>query len=156
MKQLFTFIFLTNSLFLSAQNIQKSSLGMSGTSKEFVSNNTDYYISQSIGQKSLIGTYTNLRQGFQQPYINAKIVASELQVTIYPNPTDQMINISLGDTEKSVLFLTLYDTYGKLIINKKIDYSSSTQLDISSLSSGLYLLKLFNGNQSFVAQIIKQ
>lgn len=157
MKQLFfILLFFLNSLFIFSQNIQRSSLGMSGASNEFVSNNTDYYISQSIGQKSVIGSYNHLRQGFQQPSIKSKIITSELQVSIFPNPTDQIINIVLVDTEKSILFLTLYDTYGRQIFNRRVDYLSSYQLDVSAISSGMYLLKLFNGDKSFEAQIIKQ
>lgn len=160
MKQLLTILFLTNSLFVFAQNVQRSSLGMSGASNELVSNNTAYYISQSVGQNSLIGTFANqettIRQGFQQPFIASKIIVSELDANIFPNPTEGSINIVLSDSRESTLFLLLYDSFGRLLSNKSIDYKTSYKMDMYSLSSGVYILKLSNGNKNFVAQIIKQ
>ena len=53
-----------------SQSIIKSTVGAGGSSQTITSHNKTYFISQSIGQTSVIGTFTNngytIRQGFQQ------------------------------------------------------------------------------------------
>jgi hypothetical protein len=57
-------------------------------------------------------------------------------IAIYPNPAESFINI------KCILpaSISIYDMYGKLVLQKEI--SASTSLDVSSLSPGIYSVML--------------
>ncbi|MFY0627069.1 MAG: Ig-like domain-containing protein [Reichenbachiella sp.] len=57
------------------------------------------------------------------------------EITVFPNPAQEHINI-IGDAYQSV---TIYNTIGRKVLSKRLD---STQLDISSLSNGVYVLVL--------------
>ncbi len=59
---------------------------------------------------------------------------------IYPNPVNDILNLKAKEHVQQVI---LYDLLGQQILNKKIDPSTETQLDISNVNSGNYLLKIF-------------
>lgn len=159
MKYLLPILFLTSSLLIQAQNIKRSSFGLSGASEIVAHNNTTYFISQSIGQNSLIGTFSSqgatIRQGFQQPNVNSKINVTKLNAKVFPNPTNQYLNIELNNIKESLVFISLYDSYGRCLLKENLNSLKANTLDLSSYSSGIYFLNIFSENKSFVAQIIK-
>ena len=73
-----------------AQSVVRSNVGSAGSSQTIISNKSSYFISQSIGQSSVIGTSGVIRQGFQQPptsfIIRESGTKNEYHATIYPNP----------------------------------------------------------------------
>ncbi|HOY37700.1 MAG TPA: T9SS type A sorting domain-containing protein [Bacteroidales bacterium] len=62
---------------------------------------------------------------------------------IYPNPAGDYINLNLNgiDADK----IEIYDITGKLISNDNLS-SEQTQFFIGNLKSGLYVLKVYDGN----------
>ena len=82
---------------LGAQELQRETMASTGGSGWIASEGEKVYVSQTIGQRGVIGTYTvqdvTLRQGFQQPPLLVLAVPSEsndlLEVGIYPNPVYQ-------------------------------------------------------------------
>jgi hypothetical protein len=63
------------------------------------------------------------------------------QVLIYPNPAQDILNIQTGLLND--LSLQIYDMQGKMLIDKKLNYSSE-QIDISQFKQGLYFYFLSN------------
>jgi hypothetical protein len=63
----------------------------------------------------------------------------ELQVSLFPNPATDIINVRMNDDIINGE-ITIYDINGKLIMFQKI--SGSTTLDVSSFSSGIYMVQL--------------
>jgi hypothetical protein len=63
-----------------------------------------------------------------------------------PNPVNEILN-----TSSSVKRVELYNTLGNLIL-----ISNQTQTNISHVSNGLYVVKLYGPNQSKVQRIIVQ
>lgn len=75
----------------------------------------------------------------------------ESSVTLYPNPTNGIINIQT----KNNLEITIFDITGKKILNVA-EVSNGSQIDLSGLTVGLYLVKMNDGvNQSTQKLIIK-
>lgn len=73
---------------------------------------------------------------------------------IYPNPVSDMVTISLSDdTGESFKSLEVLSYDGRLVLS--LDNFSGNQLDLSSLDSGVYLLKLSTGNRTGVKRILK-
>lgn len=151
------------SVSLNAQNLQRSSLGSSGASTEISSSDNTYYISQSVGQNSVIGTLTNgenvIRQGYQQPPFSIKVVAdsnSDLEASIFPNPVDTFITVQFSEVLKNSINVVIYDISGKRILNNTENPTQSFNIDMSSFSSGVYLLTIVSGAKKYTAQLIKK
>ena len=68
---------------------------------------------------------------------------NNLNVLVYPNPAVNVLNITLNSNE--LFNLTITDLNGKQILAERIS-SISNMVDISNLSSGMYLLRIANSN----------
>ncbi|MGD9494316.1 MAG: T9SS type A sorting domain-containing protein [Bacteroidales bacterium] len=78
--------------------------------------------------------------------------APQLQLSVYPNPAENIImidNITAGNDSQ----FEIYDMQGKLLLSGQ--YSESG-IDVSSLEHGMYLLKLQSGDSTGIARIVKQ
>jgi hypothetical protein len=158
-----TILFGFFSISMGAQNLQRSSLGNGGSSTEITSSNNKYYISQSIGQNSVTGTLINgdnaIRQGYQQPPISVKVVTdsnSDLLASVFPNPVDTFITVQFSEVLKNPINVMIYDISGKQILNNSENPTQSFTVDMSSFSSGVYLLNIVSGNKKYSAQLIKK
>ena len=77
-----------------------------------------------------------------------------LKSVIYPNPTSDIINISLTDSGSHNVFI--YDNNGKLILNRNAE-GSEEQISIKDFSKGIYYIKIIDSeNRVDVKSIIKQ
>lgn len=67
-----------------------------------------------------------------------------MEVTPYPNPTTDMINIPLGIAMNGSVNVTVYDMEGRLVLAEELCQTNSTniRMDVSELSSGLHTFKL--------------
>ena len=81
--------------------------------------------------------------------INETVNSSNIY--IYPNPSKKIIKI-VSDEISENSFISIYDINGKKIISQKID---NNNIDISSLPTGIYLLKLYNDEQILTTRLIK-
>lgn len=67
----------------------------------------------------------------------------QLDVTPYPNPTVDMINIPLGTSINGDINVEVYDVTGALVISENIcQKSSNLRLDVTGLASGLHTFRL--------------
>ncbi|WP_299432794.1 glycoside hydrolase family 9 protein [uncultured Aquimarina sp.] len=73
---------------------------------------------------------------------------------VFPNPTNQILNIR-STVSTSSSSIEMYSIQGKKIFSKELNNEDSS-LDISNLTSGLYLVKITTENQSYTTKIIKQ
>lgn len=73
-------------------------------------------------------------------------------IVTYPNPVTNTLFID-SIKETTVKSVMLFDIMGKKLIDEKGDIQ---QLDMSSFSNGLYLLKIENENGFFTEKIIKE
>ncbi len=74
---------------------------------------------------------------------------SEIQATsntIYPNPTNGILKFNLPNNPSSIGIFTLD---GKLMLQQEVS-SSQSQMDVSSLSSGVYMCQVTNADGSIV------
>jgi len=73
---------------------------------------------------------------------------NQLDISIYPNPTSDMVYIDGNYTQLKVV---IYNVLGKEILNKSITNS----IDISHLEKGVYILQLSDGVKLTTQRIIK-
>jgi hypothetical protein len=67
--------------------------------------------------------------------------------TVYPNPSNGIINIT-GDNIENV---NIFDCLGREIISTNL-----TQIDITNLSNGVYTIVISGNNQKYASKLIKQ
>ncbi|MDF1673260.1 MAG: DUF4465 domain-containing protein [Vicingaceae bacterium] len=71
------------------------------------------------------------------------------QLLIYPNPAQNIINISLELGGKSIVII---DISGKVVVNKTNLNKGITRIDISKLQSGIYFVKQGAKVEKFIKQ----
>ena len=77
----------------------------------------------------------------------------ELDLNIYPNPVSNEIEVTIP--EEDVVSITIFDILGKLV--KQVELTNSNpNMNVSSLSQGIYIAKLQSGNISKTIKLIKE
>ena len=74
------------------------------------------------------------------------------KVSIYPNPTAAILNIDRSVLQDNIT-LRIYDVFGKSVLEQNI--ISSTQIDVSKLSAGLYMLSFQSRTAIQTIKLIK-
>jgi len=69
-------------------------------------------------------------------------------LTVYPNPTDGFLNIRRNFNVAGTFYLQVYDALGNLLLKDQIETGTSEkQLDLTSYTKGVYLLKIIQGEK---------
>ena len=89
----------------------------------------------------------------QEGVLSVNSLEQELGFSFYPNPTNSMVSIKNRQLKNAAV--TVYDLNGRALINKNINNTLS-EINISNLASGVYLLKIQVENSEFVKRIVKQ
>ncbi len=99
-----------------------------------------YTISESDGIKTLVLTSDN----DQAIYSNQQLSTNRFKVanfSIYPNPTNNFINISIANKNIEHAKVRMYDSLGKLCKSQNVDNQNSV-INIKNLEKGLYFIKI--------------
>ncbi len=75
-------------------------------------------------------------------------------LSLYPNPTKNVLNYSVPE-ELVLKSIVISDVTGKTIMSNSADFYSS-QIDVSSLSSGIYFITFNTENKSLTKKFVKQ
>ena len=139
----------------------RSTLNAGGSSGIITANGRQYYLQQSTGQQSIIGISQKqgylLRQGFIQP-VNGqynKTVLETLPAIIYPNPFSSHMSVTLPLAPDGHLYVTIYDLTGKIAFFQKYESAGELDLDLSSLPSSVYIIRVSTTTKYFYSRIIK-
>ncbi len=74
-------------------------------------------------------------------------------VSVYPNPTNGMVNINLGDLKN--VTVKAYSIEGRQVYNKENIFSSTHQMEIKG-NTGLYIINVSSQDKSLVFKILKE
>ena len=144
-----------------SQSLHHQMISAQGTSK-VLSDGT--YISQTIGQQSVIGNYTQegvtFGQGFQQSawskYLNSN-TPNTITTVVYPNPFVSTINFQFSQPIKETISISLFDISGRLVYKEDKKASDNLlTLELPNLASSNYLVRLSTPNYTYYSQILKQ
>lgn len=132
----------------------------SGTTNESISRTVSagtYYaqVYGYNGANSATSCYT-LRVQLGTASRGADLITSDVQkVSVFPNPVTNVVNINLtGFSGKSDL--SMFDVNGRVVLHRAVS-TVNTQLDISALPAGVYMMRIKNGGQDVnMTKIIKQ
>ena len=75
--------------------------------------------------------------------------------TVYPNPTDTVLNIQMESNQIGLTY-EVFDILGKQISSNTLENERLTQINVSNWNSGLYLIKISNGDTTETKRFIKQ
>jgi hypothetical protein len=87
--------------------------------------------------------------------LEAESFNTDFQVSFYPNPTKEILNITKGTIPSEGYQFSIIDINGKVVLNKKYDSAKYIeQVNVSSLSKGIYLCVLNFDKQSVSKKIL--
>ena len=144
-----------------AQQLHHQMLSSQGTSKNL---SNGMYVSQSIGQQSVIGNNTvggyTYGQGFQQStwskYITTSSNASITTIT-YPNPFVSTINFQFSQAINDNITVSIFDIRGRLVYNEEKKAAGTIlTIELPNMASSNYLVRLSSSNYTYFTQILKQ
>ena len=161
MKKTFFYILIITGIVGFGQNLHHQMLSSQGNSQTLYNG---IYVSQTIGQQSVIGNYTvdgkTYGQGFQQS-LWSKYMSSSVNNTIttitYPNPFISSINFQFSQPIKETISVALFDVRGRLVYseNKNV-LDNILTLELPNLANSNYLVRLTSNNYTYYTQILKQ
>lgn len=77
-------------------------------------------------------------------------------ISLYPNPTNDVLNLVMPDNYELSGNVTIYNTVGQVIFTSKVSDTNMYRIDVSDFANGVYLVKIDRGNQSKTLQFIKR
>ncbi|HYV92386.1 MAG TPA: T9SS type A sorting domain-containing protein [Chitinophagales bacterium] len=95
--------------------------------------------------------------GFSGTVTGISNVSNNKIISIFPNPATNLLSIDLSSFSNSKVSVQISDVQGKIVkIEKAIDASATTTIDIATLPKGNYLLKVTSGTGTFTGQFTKE
>lgn len=131
-------------------------VSVQGDSYSNGSANIDFTIGEVMINTETDGTY-DITQGFHQTnwnFVGLDDLAPDIEVTLYPNPSSDVLFISTAQFDG--LNYTLTDANGKIITSDNLSFET-TKIDVQHLSSGNYSVILYDRykNKLKVFKLIK-
>jgi beta-glucanase (GH16 family) len=105
-------------------------------------------IDPNFTESAMVIDYVRVYQN--NPLSTSDVFADKFAV--YPNPSENtgVLNIRTSETIDKV---ELYNTVGQLILNKS---GNTNQINVNNVASGMYLMKIYSGNNSVVKRVLIQ
>ncbi|MDD2564208.1 MAG: T9SS type A sorting domain-containing protein [Salinivirgaceae bacterium] len=151
--------------FANAQTISHSVVASAG--ENYTNSETGISISWTLGEP-VIGTLTSddesiiLTQGFQQGMLGGDVYIVTLdfsaEITVYPNPATNFVNIKVDGLINGALKLEVLDIHGRI----RAEHNNITNDDLVTikadhLNSGVYMLRFISGDQTVkTVRLIKE
>jgi hypothetical protein len=144
------YVALLFSLGLLTTNAQQATVASGGNAS-----GTTGSVSYSVGQvvyTTSTGSNGTVAQGVQQPYEISEVLSSpdfsELvkDLKIFPNPTTDVLTLSMSNATNLALDYQIVDMNGKVILTQK-SIGNETNITVSSFPSAIYFLKITNQNK---------
>ena len=138
---LLLFVLLT-SLSVTAQEV----IATQGDSYSNTSGSIDFTVGEVVINTGTDGS-NSITQGFHQSnwkFVGVEDHAPNYEVSIFPNPTAEVLNIKTSKFEN--VKYTLYDTQGKLVLQDKLS-AEQTTIQVTKIAAGSYSLVLNTGKQ---------
>lgn len=146
-------------LFITQLYSQEATVASGGNSAG-VNGNLSYTVGQVI-YTTHFGSNGSIVQGVQQPFeiqtlLGLDNININLQLSVYPNPTANLLSLDVKNYNFENLQYQLFDINGRIILFGKI-VQESTQLQLDVFPAAIYLLKVTDNNKEIKTfKIIKK
>lgn len=111
-------------------------------------NNTDAFSNHGPANRAALVAPLN-------PVLSVDDANLASSLSIFPVPASELVTVSMGDFEFEKGTMEIFSMLGQLVYNQKINDKSSI-VDISELSSGVYLLNVSTENGFATTKIVKK
>ena len=139
-----------------AQSIERSVIGVSGTSSETATLHLDWTLGE-LAVNTLQYSKGQITEGFHQSNLIVhddfrlnrpdNTIESKIDIAIRPNPVKDFLNIQINSDFEEQGILQLMNASGQNLHRLSIDLQHyQNELDLSKLAPGLYLLRLSHHN----------
>lgn len=78
------------------------------------------------------------------------------QITVYPNPVQEMLWIEISDVQTEKVQITLTDILGKLLLEQSNSIHQTIAIPTNELAAGVYFLKVNINEKIFSRKILKE
>ena len=85
--------------------------------------------------------------------VKNKIENKGFELSVYPNPTQGILNLKFEESSNSVIQVQLLNGSGQLVLNQNLS-STTNQIDLSNLPKGIYFLNVSNNERRELKKII--
>jgi len=103
---------------------------------------------------------------FNEPVITNEVITpigkpvstydpDENPISLYPNPTNDIIHITSSNNSFKDAQIIIYNESGKIAMTTGLQAGSNRQIDVSSLSSGFYIIQIFGDKTAYKAKFVK-
>ena len=76
-------------------------------------------------------------------------------ITIFPNPVNDMLNIEFKEYLGSKTQINIYNLVGELVYSEQVNptFNDIIQLDLSAMKAGIYMVNIDDGNKMISKKI---
>ncbi len=119
-----------------------------------------FYLPQQIGDYFTIVTLNGCSSDtsnilhFDNTGIN-NLFGSDCKILVSPNPATSTLNLNLSQQGIQNATVSFYDIQGKQLLQQNIT-EAQTQIDISSFSKGIYIVKLQTDKETLQSKFVKE
>lgn len=109
---------------------------------------SEYFNPNSTGSASLYETFNMTQE--DNNTILPRSIEEETIVSLYPNPTTEILNIELKSEKEENVLTTIYNASGKKVLENNFIISNSSKdplsIDVGNLPTGTYFVKISQGS----------
>ena len=134
-------------IFLNNQIFSQSTITTSGGDFKSEKNSFSYSVGQILTSQdltkstSLFGENVILSHGVQQVFIQNCDKSTMVEIIATPNPSNGIVTLNLINWDEKEIQYNVFDVLGKNVFSSSI-LEDKTKLDLSFLSSGMYIISL--------------
>ena len=131
----------------SSSDISMSNYGTSGMPKVVVLGGSDHHIyyNKNDDKINFPGVQTAINDALNAPLGIEQMGRDNLQLSSYPNPVNNILNVSYTKDQSAIITFSVIDVLGEIVIQEK---EWTTSIDVSSLNNGNYFLKVSSETSS--------
>ena len=148
-------------LFAVALTYAQESIASGGGEAAGSGGSSSYTIGQLMYGSDSGGNYS-ASQGVQHAYevfeISDKdeLANAALGLTVYPNPTEDQLNLTMGNIDEGTMSYQLFSPSGQLLANGNLK-ENTTSIAMKKFAAGTYFIKVFRNDKSIrTFKIIKK
>ena len=145
-----------------AQDLNRQMFSSQGTTV-VLENGT--FVSQSIGQQSMFGSFSNsaftIQQGFQhsaKAKYNKAFSYDPISIVVYPNPIADVVNFKFLSEVTGIIKISILSAAGRQVYSgeKGVIGNILTVESLGNLPAGVYLVYLSSLKHKYAGKIIKK
>ena len=96
----------------------------------------------------------NAQWNFTAAATTAKVAATDVALTVDPNPATSVVTVKVANVKGERLYLRIYTASGTAVVPAQRIFSGQ-QLNLSALPAGVYIINVTVGAQVLSKKIIK-